>query len=111
MPDILSQYGLAPKHVYEHLLNGFSAALPSNVAEALAADPRSLGLGFAGLLAGAIVVLSGIVPIKASSGHWRITAWFLHFSMGRSISTHTLGTPRRSIRSPRSSYGISTSRR
>lgn len=40
--DILSQYGIAPKHVYQHLLNGFSAALPSSVAEALATDPRVL---------------------------------------------------------------------
>jgi len=41
---------------------------------------------------GALVAISGIVPIKASSGHWPITAWFLNFSMARSISTHTIGT-------------------
>ena len=40
---------------------------------------------------GLVVAASGIVPIKASSGHWPITAWFLNFSMGRSVSTHTIG--------------------
>lgn len=44
-------------------------------------------LGFGGLL----VATSGIIPIKASSGHWRITAWFLDFAKGRSVSTNTLG--------------------
>lgn len=40
---------------------------------------------------GALVVVSGIVPIAASSGHWAITRWFLHFSMKRSVATHSLG--------------------
>ena len=31
-----------------------------------------------------------IVPIKASSGHWRITAAFLDFAKVRSVSTHSL---------------------
>lgn len=43
-------------------------------------------------LAGFLAVVSGIVPIKASSGHWAITAWFLNFSMSRSVSTHSIGT-------------------
>ena len=42
--DILRQYGIAPKHRYEHLLNGFSAAFPSSVADALSRDPRILKL-------------------------------------------------------------------
>ena len=42
-------------------------------------------------VAGFLVAASGIVPIKASSGHWAITAWLLHFTMRRSIATHTLG--------------------
>jgi subtilisin family serine protease len=42
--DILSQYGIAPKHRYEHLLNGFSAAFPASIADALASDPRILKL-------------------------------------------------------------------
>jgi cytochrome c553 len=44
-------------------------------------------LGIGGFLGAA----SGIIPIKASAGHWPITEWFLKFSMHRSISTHTLG--------------------
>ena len=41
---------------------------------------------------GFLVAASGVMPIKASSGHWAITEWFLHFSMKRSVSTHTIGT-------------------
>ena len=40
-------------------------------------------------LAGAIVMLSGLVPIKASSGHWRITSALLDFAKTRSVSTHS----------------------
>jgi cytochrome c553/cytochrome c5 len=40
---------------------------------------------------GFLVAASGILPIKASSGHWAITRWFLNFSSSRSVSTHTLG--------------------
>jgi cytochrome c553 len=32
-----------------------------------------------------------VIPIKASSGHFAITEWFLVFSKERSIATHTLG--------------------
>jgi cytochrome c553 len=39
----------------------------------------------------ALVVLSGVVPIKASSGHWAITAAFLDFAKTRSVSTHSWG--------------------
>ena len=49
---------------------------------------------------GILVVVSGIVPIKASSGHWAITEWFLHFSMKRSVSTHSLGTEVPSLDDP-----------
>ena len=42
-------------------------------------------------LVGVLVVVSGVVPIKASSGHWAITRWFLEFSMARSFSTQSLG--------------------
>jgi cytochrome c553 len=41
---------------------------------------------------GLIVVVSGVVPMKASSGHWTITEAFLQFAKRRSIATHTLGT-------------------
>jgi cytochrome c553 len=39
----------------------------------------------------AVAVLSGVVPIKASSGHWTITAAFLDFAKTRSVSTHSWG--------------------
>lgn len=38
-----------------------------------------------------IVVSSGVLPVKASSGHWPITAWGLEFAMERSVATHSLG--------------------
>jgi len=44
------------------------------------------------ILIAAVGVLSGAVPIKASSGHWRITAAFLDFAKTRSVSTHSWGT-------------------
>lgn len=40
---------------------------------------------------GALVVVSGVLPITASSGHWAITSWFLHFAMQRSVATHSIG--------------------
>jgi cytochrome c553 len=39
----------------------------------------------------AILVVSGVVPIKASSGHWRITAALLDFAKTRSVSTQAWG--------------------
>ena len=42
-------------------------------------------------IAGFIVVASGIVPVKASSGHWRITAAILDFAKVRSVRTHSIG--------------------
>jgi len=42
------------------------------------------GLGF-------LVAVSGVIPIKASSGHWSITEWALNFGKTRSVSTHSLG--------------------
>ncbi len=37
---------------------------------------------------GVIVVASGVVPVKASSGHWPITRALLSFAMRRSVETH-----------------------
>ena len=37
---LAAEFGIRPKYVYEHLINGFAAAMPSDVAGALAADPR-----------------------------------------------------------------------
>jgi cytochrome c553 len=39
---------------------------------------------------GFLIAASGVISIKASSGHWPITEWFLRFSMKRSIATHSL---------------------
>src|SRR5918996_3609183 len=41
---LAADYGLRPRHVYEHLLNGFAAAIPDGVVQALARDPRVLRL-------------------------------------------------------------------
>ena len=43
-------------------------------------------IAFAGLL----TVIGGLVPIKASSGHWPITAALLNFTMRRSVIMHSL---------------------
>lgn len=53
----------------------------------------ALFAGFVAVLGigGFLVAASGIIPIKASSGHWPITAWMLSFSMHRSFSTHSMG--------------------
>jgi subtilisin family serine protease len=39
---LAAQYGLKPKYVYEHLMNGFAGAIPDVTARALALDPRVL---------------------------------------------------------------------
>jgi hypothetical protein len=43
------------------------------------------------ITAGVLLLISGIVPIKASSGHWKITAFILDFAKVRSVSTHSWG--------------------
>ena len=54
-------------------------------------------IGTAAALAGAfaavgfLIAALGIVPIKASSGHWAMTDWFLHFAMRRSVVMQSLG--------------------
>lgn len=44
-------------------------------------------------MVGAIVQISGIINIGASSKHWAITEWFLSFSMKRSVKTYSLSVP------------------
>jgi len=51
---------------------------------------RAILLGAAAALAGFLVAASGLVPVKASAGHWAITEWFLRFSLKRSVATHSL---------------------
>lgn len=51
-----------------------------------------IAIAVLGALVGTVVLLSGIMPLGASSGHWPITRWFLDFAKVRSVSTHSLGT-------------------
>ena len=39
---LAAEYGIAPRHTYEHLLNGFAGTISDDVVERLAADPRVL---------------------------------------------------------------------
>jgi cytochrome c553 len=43
------------------------------------------------VIVAAVVVVSGVVPINASSGHWPVTAAFLDFAKTRSVATHAWG--------------------
>ena len=43
------------------------------------------------IVGAALLVISGVVPIKASSGHWAITAIMLDFAKIRSVATHSWG--------------------
>jgi cytochrome c553 len=48
------------------------------------------GLGAALAIGGLALAASGVMPIKASSGHWLLTQWFLQFSKRQSVATHSL---------------------
>jgi cytochrome c553 len=50
---------------------------------------RYLAMGGAVLIVLLLVPLSGIIPIQASSGHWRITSWVLDLIKRRSIHTYS----------------------
>jgi cytochrome c553 len=50
----------------------------------------SLALALLGGVSGLLVAASGLIPIKASSGHWALTEMFLQFSKGRALATQTL---------------------
>ena len=52
---------------------------------------RIAGFLLAAGLGSFLFIASGIMPIKASSGHWPITAWLLNFTMRRSVITHSFG--------------------
>jgi len=49
------------------------------------------GMAVTGIVIAALIVVTGIVPIKASSGHWAVTAAFLDFAKTRSVWTHSWG--------------------
>ncbi len=40
---------------------------------------------------GAVIVITGVVSIKASSGHWAPTRWFLNFAKHRSVALYSSG--------------------
>lgn len=42
-------------------------------------------------IAGVVILVSGVMPVKASSGHWEITNWFLSFASSRSVATNSIG--------------------
>lgn len=50
----------------------------------------AIAIGAIATVGGLTVLVSGVVPLKASSGHWAITEWFLQLGKRRSIATHTL---------------------
>ena len=47
-------------------------------------------IGVAGALLSLIVVLGGLIPIQASSGHWRVTSFMLDLVKRRSVNTYSL---------------------
>jgi len=51
---------------------------------------RAFAAGAALGLVGLLVAASGVIPVKASSGHWPPTEWLLQFAKRRSIATWSL---------------------
>ncbi|MGH9323024.1 MAG: c-type cytochrome [Vicinamibacteria bacterium] len=49
------------------------------------------GVLSASLLLGLLAAWSGLVPLAASSGHWPLTEWFLHFTMHRTVKVRSSG--------------------
>jgi cytochrome c553 len=57
----------------------------------LRVTPLRTGLAAAAVLAGGLAFgWSGLFNVAATTGHWPITDWFLHFVMINSVKTHTL---------------------
>lgn len=53
---------------------------------------KGLVLIVAGLGVGAcLFAWSGLFNVAASTGHWPITEWFLHWTMRNSVQTHSIG--------------------
>lgn len=50
-----------------------------------------LALVIAGAIGAVLLAWSGLYNVSASSGHWPITTWFLHFTLRNSIKTHAIG--------------------
>lgn len=58
------------------------------------------GLLFVALVGGFVVMALGIIPIRASSGHWGITETVLQFAKRRSVEAHTFDDPVPSLGDP-----------
>jgi cytochrome c553 len=41
-------------------------------------------------IAGLAVAASGVIPVRASAGHWAVTEWLVHFAKERSVVTHSI---------------------
>jgi cytochrome c553 len=52
---------------------------------------RLLALAVAVGLAGLAFAWSGLFNVAASSGHWALTSWLLHYTMQQSVATHSAG--------------------
>lgn len=50
------------------------------------------GVVVAGALVAFFTVWAGVIGVGASSGHWKVTDWFLHWAMRSSVRTAALGT-------------------
>lgn len=44
------------------------------------------------VVAGILVAWLGVIDIRASTGHWRVTDWFLNWAMRSSVRTASIGT-------------------
>lgn len=55
---------------------------------------RHIGIAAAGApVAALLVAWLGFFNVGASSGHWKITDWFLHFAMRSAVRTYALAVP------------------
>jgi cytochrome c553 len=48
-----------------------------------------VGLALLAVVGGLLVAWSGLVSVAASSGHWAVTGWFLHFTMRQAVETQS----------------------
>ena len=52
--------------------------------------PNYVLVAMGALFLALILIVSGVIPIHASSGHWRATAWLLDLIKRRSVTTYSL---------------------
>lgn len=61
---------------------------------------RALWLLAGAALTALLLAFTGVIPIRASSGHNPVTAWFLHTVMRRSVATYSAGVPEKPLTDP-----------